>query len=117
MRRQGLAFWALLLPMTWGAWELIGLGGAALLDTILLTGAAMGAMVTGRMYWWFRQRSARRAARFRFLRGPSQACPSHQSKDAAWPPGAYARAPQLAILHRLRAPPTSFAHPCHLEAK
>ena len=63
MRRQGLAFWLMLLPMTWGAWELIGLGVTSILDTILLTMASMGALVTGRVYWWFRQRRERKAAR------------------------------------------------------
>lgn len=61
MRRQALAFWLLLLPMTWGAWELIGLGFASLLESLLLTMAAMGAMVAGRVYRWFSQRGRRRA--------------------------------------------------------
>ena len=63
MRRQGLAFWMLLLPMTWGVWELIGLGVTSILETILLTMASMGAMVAGRVYWWFSQRRDRKAAR------------------------------------------------------
>jgi hypothetical protein len=63
MWRQGLGFWLLLMPMTLGIWELIGLGVTSILGTILLTMASMGAMVAGRVYWWFSQRGARKAAR------------------------------------------------------
>jgi hypothetical protein len=81
MRRRGLMFWVLLLPMTYGAWELIGLGVASILDTILLTMASMGAMVAGRVYWWFRQQGERKAARQVLKRW--QQLPSDPRWDAA----------------------------------
>ena len=63
MWRQGMAFWLALMPATWGAWLLIGLGTTSILDTILLTGAAMMSLVAGRVYWKIQQRHEKRAVR------------------------------------------------------
>lgn len=63
IRNQGLTFWALLLPMTWGASQVIGLAVTGFFEVAALTIAAMGAMVIGRLTWWYRQRHLRREAR------------------------------------------------------
>jgi hypothetical protein len=63
LRRQAVGFWAALLPMTWGIWQLVGLGVSGFLDTLLLTAGGGAALVAGRLYWWYGQRHERQHAR------------------------------------------------------
>ncbi|MFT5686139.1 MAG: hypothetical protein ACI8RZ_007095 [Myxococcota bacterium] len=64
MRRwQAIGFWAALMPMTWGIWQLVGLGVPSILNTFLLTVVGGMALLSGRAWWWFSQRHERRQVR------------------------------------------------------
>ncbi len=62
-RWQAVGFWAALLPMTWGIWQIASFAVASTLDTFLLTVAGSMALMFARVWWWFSQRHARRHAR------------------------------------------------------
>ncbi len=60
LRRHGARFWMLLLPMTWGIWELLAaLSVSGPFGRFLLTMGGMLALIVGRIAWKIRQRPRR----------------------------------------------------------
>lgn len=63
MRRQAVGFWVLLMPATWGIWQVVTMGVSGLLDAMLLTFAGMLMLIAGRVHHAAKQRPQKRLAR------------------------------------------------------